>query len=577
MFIFVSKFFYSTKLMSKFTIYQVLPRLFGNYTTTNKYNGSISENGCGKFNSFSKKALNEIKSLGITHIWYTGVIEHATQTDYSAHNIRMDHAAIVKGKAGSAYAIKDYYDVDPDLAVNVENRMAEFEDLVKRTHNAGLKVIIDFVPNHVARQYGSDVKPSMVRDLGENDRTDCAFHPNNNFYYLPGLQFQPDFDIGGYYECPAKVTGNDQFSASPTVNDWYETIKLNYGTDYVQHQNHFDPIPDTWLKMRDILLFWATKDIDGFRCDMAEMVPVDFWHWVIDEVKQIYPEIIFIAEVYQPQEYRNFVFHGGFDYLYDKVGMYDLLRNIICHGHSAAGITHAWQSVSGIEDQMLQFLENHDEQRIASAFFAGDPDRARPAMIVAATLTRAPVMIYSGQEIGEPGMDEEGFSGLDGRTTIFDYWGVKSIQDWANKGKFDGVFLSPKQKELQNFYRKLLNIASTEPAVVNGLMYDLQYANLYRQDYNPDKQFAFFRQYEEQLLLIVVNFDDQPVEIGLTVPSEAFEYLKIPQGSLFQYTDMLTDVIVEKTISVSSDEKIILNICASDGRIIKLRRINTLV
>ncbi|MPM51803.1 Alpha-1,4-glucan:maltose-1-phosphate maltosyltransferase [bioreactor metagenome] len=451
--------------------------------------------------------------------------------------------------------------------------MTEFEDLVRRTHSAGLKVIIDFVPNHVAREYKSDVKPPQIRDLGEDDQTNYAFHPNNNFYYLPGQQFRPEFDVDGYYEYPAKVTGNDHFSASPSVNDWYETIKINYGVDYFHYQRYFDPVPDTWLKMREILLFWAGKEVDGFRCDMAEMVPVEFWHWVIDEVKRRYPDVIFIAEVYNPQEYRNYIFNGHFDYLYDKVGMYDLLRNIICHGYSASYITGVWQSSSGIEDRMLNFLENHDEQRIASVFFAGNPDMARPAMIVAATLTRAPVMIYSGQELGESGMDEEGYSGLDGRTSIFDYWGVKSIQDWANKGKFDGALLSPKQQELRRFYQKLLQIASLEKAITKGVMYDLQYANLFQQDYDSDRQYAYFRQYDDELMLFVANFNDQPVDIALNIPPEALEYLKISEKTEFECTDMIDAIPVKKMI-LSSNEKIRLNIFASYGRILKLKKVN---
>jgi len=248
--------FIKKTFMSKISIYQVLPRLFGNEITTNKQNGTIQENGCGKFNSFTPKALKEIKSLGITHVWYTGVIEHATQTDYSAFGIRKDHQGVVKGKAGSAYAIKDYYDVDPDLAENVETRMTEFEALVERTHKAGMKVIIDFVPNHVARQYHSDAKPKGVTDLGENDHSEWAFSPLNNFYYVTNQPFNPSFSVQGYIEFPAKATGNDQFTASPTQNDWYETVKLNYGVNYVEGgQKQFDPIPDTWFKMRDILLF----------------------------------------------------------------------------------------------------------------------------------------------------------------------------------------------------------------------------------------------------------------------------------------------------------------------------------
>jgi len=245
--------------MSKFVVYQVLPRLFGNFNSSNKHKGTIEENGCGKFNSFTVNALSEIKSLGVTHIWYTGVIEHASQTDYSSFGIANDHPAIVKGIAGSPYAIKDYYDVDPDLAENVENRMAEFEDLVTRTHKAKLKVIIDFVPNHVARQYHSTAKPKDVVDLGEKDHCNWAFSPLNNFYYLPNEAFSPLFNVLGYKEFPAKVTGNDHFTAHPSQNDWYETVKLNYGVNYVEgHQKQFNPIPDTWFKMRDILLFWAS-------------------------------------------------------------------------------------------------------------------------------------------------------------------------------------------------------------------------------------------------------------------------------------------------------------------------------
>lgn len=558
------------KKMSKFIIYQVLPRLFGNHNTTNKSNGSLEENGCGKFNHFTPKALKEIKLLGVTHVWYTGVIEHATQTDYTAFGIQKDHPAIVKGKAGSAYAIKDYYDVDPDLAENVQNRMGEFERLVERTREAGLKVIIDFVPNHVARQYASDAKPDGVVDLGERDVTDHAFCPNNNFYYLPGQLFQPQFDVDDYVEFPARATGNDQFTACPGVNDWYETVKLNYGVDYMDsRQPYFDPIPDTWHKMLQILLFWAEKKVDGFRCDMAEMVPVEFWHWAIAKVKSNYPEVIFIAEVYNPQEYRNYIFHGGFDYLYDKVGMYDLLRNITCHQHPATQITQAWQSLSGIEDKMLHFLENHDEQRVASDYFAGNPWKILPALIVSATLTKAPFMLYAGQELGERGMDAEGFSGLDGRTTIFDYWGVETLQQWSNKGEFDGKLLSSDQQHLRGFYQQLLNLSLTEKAVSRGVMYDLQYANLHHPGYHPDKQFAYFRRCENELVLIVVNFDERAVAISLKVPAEALDYLQMESNVSYQYIDLL-DEDYGGNFNFNTENLIEISIPSLTGRILKL-------
>jgi glycosidase len=561
--------------MSKFVIYQVLPRLFGNENTTNKRNGTIEENGCGKFNSFTPKALNEIKSLGITHIWYTGIIEHATQTDYSAYGIQKDHPTLVKGKAGSPYAIKDYYDVDPDLAENVENRMTEFEDLVKRTHEAGMKVIVDFVPNHISRQYHSDAKPEGVIDLGETDHPEWGFSPLNNFYYIPNQPFNPMIDVLGYMEFPAKATGNDQFTASPTQNDWYETIKLNFGVNYVEgSQKQFSPIPDTWFKMRDILLFWASKKVDGFRCDMAEMVPVEFWGWALVQVKAQYPELIFIGEVYKPAEYRNYLSNGKFDYLYDKVGMYEMLRNITSRNFPVRDITYAWQSLGDISNRMLNFLENHDEQRIGSGFFSGNGMYAQPAMIVAATLNQAPVMIYSGQELGELGMDAEGFSGFDGRTTIFDYWGVKSIQVWSNGGRFDGKKLTPDQEDLQLFYKKLLNITLSEKAITDGSMYDLEFANFDNKKFNTHEQYAYFRKFEDELLLIVLNFDDKYLETEIHFPFEAFQYLNLKEGQNFSVVNLLDESEKFPLLTLNTKEAFITYMPAWKGMILKLTKVN---
>jgi glycosidase len=560
--------------MSKFVIYQVLPRLFGNFNSTNKHKGTKEENGCGKFNSFTVKALSELKSLGVTHVWYTGIIEHATQTDYSAYGIENDFPAIVKGIAGSGYAIKDYYDVDPDLAENVETRMTEFEELVNRTHKAKLKVIIDFVPNHVARQYHSDAKPKGVVDLGEKDHSNWAFSPLNNFYYIPDQAFNPKFNVQGYKEFPAKVTGNDHFTASPSQNDWYETVKLNYGVNYMEGlQKQFDPIPDTWFKMRDILLFWASKDIDGFRCDMAEMVPVEFWGWAVAQVKAQYPEIIFIGEVYHPTEYRNYLCNGKFDYLYDKVGMYELLRNVTSRNFPVREITNTWQSLGGIENQMLNFLENHDEQRIGSGFFSGNGMYAQPAMIVAATLTKAPVLIYSGQELGEQGMDSEGFSGLDGRTSIFDYWGVKSIQNWANEGKFDGAKLLPEQKELRAFYQKLLTITLNEKAITQGQMYDLEFANFDNPKFNTHEQYAYFRKYKDELLLFVLNFDDKYLDTEVEFPFEVFQYMKLKEGQNYKVTNLLDKNEKYPLLTLSPQKSFITYMPPWKGLILKLTKV----
>ena len=540
-------------------IYQLLPRLFTNYNETRRHGGSMQENGCGTLNAITTKALNAIHDLGATHVWYTGVIRHAT----AMYNT----PSIVKGLAGSPYAITDYYDVHPDLCEDKRRRMQEFLDLVERTHKAGMDVIIDFVPNHVAREYHSTAQPRGVEALGANDNPDWAFSPLNNFYYIPGQKFAPHFDIQEYKEYPARATGNDCFTASPSVNDWYETVKLNYGVFYQGGgEKQFTPIPDTWYKMLHILLFWTNKQVDGFRCDMAEMVPVEFWAWAIEQVKKEYPNILFVAEVYNPNLYRDYL-AAGFDYLYDKVGMYDYLRGVTSKNWPAEGISQQWQKVDDIRDRMLYFLENHDEQRIASGFFCGRGMCAEPAMIVAATLGTNPVMVYAGQELGEKGMDAEGFSGMDGRTTIFDYWGVKSLQAWANHGKFDGANLDEEQKTLRAFYRQLLRVARSEKAITLGDMYDLTYAQA--EGFNKHEQFAYIRKYKKQLLLVVLNFDDRQVDMQVRIPQEAFEYLQLETQSEAKAKDLLTGQ--EYSFPLNAHTPVCLSLPAWKGVILKIK------
>lgn len=561
-------------MSEKIVIYQVLPRLFGNKNTKLVPNGSIQENGCGKFEDFTEKALKEIKDLGATHIWYTGVIEHATQTDYSKEGIAKDHPFVVKGKAGSPYAIKDYYDVDPDLAVNVKKRMDEYKALIQRTHKVGMKVIMDFVPNHVARQYKSDAKPKGVKDLGENDIQEVFFDRNNNFYYLPGQDFEPRIKAyeGGepYVESPAKATGNDYFGNNPSTYDWYETVKLNYGVDYHNYQyKDFSSIPETWKKMAEILGFWTNLGVDGFRCDMAEMVPSEFWAWVIPQIKKQNEKIIFIAETYDPNQYYRYIHDGKFDYLYDKVGLYDTLRAIVQGQGHPGGITDCWQRLGDIKNNMLNFLENHDEQRIASDFFAGNGKRAIPAMIISATMSQGPVMIYSGQEFGERGMDEEGFSGRDGRTTIFDYWAVDSIQKWNNNGRFDGGKLNGEQKDLRCFYKRLLNICGSEKAISEGLFFDLMYVNYENPNFNGSRQFAFMRKAGKEVLLIVANFDANDVDIKVNIPQHAFDYFEMKSGKEQKFTELLSGDVFKSALCM--DQPFAISIKGESGVILKFK------
>ncbi len=537
---------------TKPVIYQIFTRLFGNSNEAPVPDGTIEQNGCGKLNDITSEVLGQIADLGVTHVWYTGVIEHATTTDYSQYGIPASDPHVVKGRAGSPYAITDYYDIAPDLAVDVPNRMAEFDALVSRTHKAGMKVVIDFVPNHVARQYHSDSRPIGVNDLGQDDDNSKYFAPNNNFYYIPRQRFSPDVDMGSgddaYVEFPAKVSGNDCFTAFPGRFDWYDTVKLNYGRDYGDGSTHFDPIPDTWIKMLNILRFWASRGVDAFRCDMVHMVPLEFWHWAIAEVRRYYPYIKFIAEIYDPALYRDFIHIGGFDFLYDKVGLYDTLRGVLCSNYSAATITNCWQTVEGIGANMLNFLENHDEQRFGSRFFAGDPSKIAAPFVVSTMISSGPVMIYAGQELGEQAVDAEGYSGHDGRTTIFDYWSIPTLRRWLNGGHPGNARLTPAEQRLRAFYAKVLKLCNSEPAIREGAFFDLMYVNYENPTVDPHRHYLFLRSHGDETLVVAANFDSRPHTLQVNIPAHAFELLGLPQGTCVAQ-ELLTGDKMQKTFS----------------------------
>ncbi len=529
----------------KLVVYQMMFHLWGNKNTTNKENGSAEENGVTKFKDINDLALQKLKQFGYSHLYMTGLIEHATMEDLTAYGIPKDHPDVVKGRCGSPFAIKDYYDVNPFFATDPTKRIQEFESMVGRVHKNGLKVIMDCVPNHLARVYHSDMKPASIKDFGEDDDVTKPFAPYNNFYYLPKTQFQIPLGVNSpvkadapYVEKPAKVSGNDVFSPKPSIDDWFETAKLNYGVD-IQHgsKTYFYPVPPTWIKMVGILKYWASKGVDGFRCDMAEMVPVEFWKYATEEVRIDYPKTIFIAEIYNPKEYHNYIKVGGFDYLYDKVGLYDALRRLVEQKPEATveDITKVWQNESGdISQNMLRFLENHDEVRVNTPSFAkGDPFAAIPAMVVTATLHTGPLMIYFGQEVGESADDKEGFNQADDRTSMFDFWGVKSHQAWMNDGKFDGGKLTPNQKYLREFYGDLLKFVNGSDAVKFGEFYDLQYVQ--GEGYDKKKVYSYLRHTGKQKLLFVCNFNNsRQQEINLNIPEGAFNAMGLPTSGKLQ-------------------------------------------
>lgn len=536
-------------------------RLFGNTNTNNIPWGTIKENGVGKFDDFTPKALQEIKALGVTHLWLTGVLHHAVVTDYSAYGISEDDPDIVKGRAGSPYAIKDYYTVDPDLANNVDQRLNEFEALIKRAHSIGLKVIIDIVPNHVARHYKSLAKPDGVKDFGETDDATISYHINNNFYYNPTETFKvPQWageysplganthplEDGNFTEQPAKWTGNGARASQPKANDWYETVKVNYGVTpegkndfvtlpdvYAQYniEAHFEfwqdkTVPDSWLKFKDIALYWMAKGVDGFRYDMAEMVPVAFWSYMNSAIKHKNPNAFLLAEVYNPSLYRDYIKKGKMDYLYDKVQLYDTIKRIIQGEGSTDAIPPILKGLEDIEHHMLHFLENHDEQRLASPEFAGHPDKGKPAMVVSATATTAPTLLYFGQEVGEDGSEDAGF-GKPSRTSIFDYIGVPAHQRWVNHKAFDGGQLTEDESALRDFYKRLLNLTLNTKAL-SGQYLDLHTYNRKHSKNYSSKLFAYARWQNDDKYIILTNFDaTKSYTFNLKLSTEAIAALQL--------------------------------------------------
>jgi glycosidase len=555
-------------------VYQVMTRLFGNTNNTNKPWGTKAENGVGKFSDFNDRALDGIAELGITHIWYTGIPHHAVIGDYSAFGISDDDPDVVKGRAGSPYAVKDYYNVNPDLADDVSKRLEEFEALINRTHDHGMKVIMDIVPNHVARNYHSISAPEGVEDFGESDDTNVEYNVDNNFYYVVGEAFQaPDIPedykpLGGenhpmsdgqFDESPAKWTGNGSRSPKPHYNDWYETVKINYGVrpdgsydfptlpegfeskSYKEHLEFWSDkkLPNSWYKYRDIALYWTKKGVDGFRFDVAEMVPFEFWSFMNSSIKNENPDAFLLAEIYNPSIYRDYIHLGKMDYLYDKVELYDTLKNIMQGKGSTFNITAIQDGQKDIDGHFLHFLENHDEQRIASPQFAGNAEAGKPAMVVSTLISSSPVMIYFGQEVGEDADEDAGF-GDPSRTSIFDYVGVPAHQRWMNEGKFDGGQLSEKEKDLRNFYVKLLNFASVN-SVVKGEFVSLQEVNESTENYNS-KLYSFARTTSNESIIVVSNFDaENSYEFELKLDKDFVSKMNLEDG---EYT--VKDYLSEK-------------------------------
>lgn len=559
--------------LGKPVVYQVFTRLFGNTNTNNRPWGTIADNGVGKFSDFTDTALSQINQLGVTHIWYTGVLHHALVNDYTEIGVSHDDPDVVKGRAGSPYAIKDYYTVSPDLADDPAQRLSEFEALIERTHRHGMRVIIDIVPNHVARHYQSVAKPAGVEDFGAGDDQTLTYAKNNNFYYIPDQAFKVPKSINGYQplgganhpladghftEYPAKWTGNGSRQAQPDANDWYETVKVNFGVrpdggydfsrlpknysqfSYQQHAQFWQgkKVPDTWIKFRQVVEYWLAKGVDGFRYDMAEMVPVEFWSYLNSRIKLINPDAFLLAEVYDPNLYRDYLHLGKMDYLYDKVGFYDTLKAVIQGTADTSALLPIITDSLDIDPHMLHFMENHDEQRISSVAFAGSPERGKPGMVVSTLIRRSPTMVYFGQEVGEAAVEDLGF-GDPTRTSIFDYGGVPAHQRWMNDGAFDGGQLTSQEKQLREFYQRLLTFSATQPALT-GNYQPIHAENLSLGGGYTERQLAFVRWRDQQRVLVVSNFADHAVTFSLQIPANIIDIWQLMDG-MYSAHDALSD------------------------------------
>jgi glycosidase len=568
-------------------VYQVFTRLFGNKNTTNKPWGTIEENGVGKFSDFDMTALQSIKELGASYVWYTGVPHHAVIRDYTEYGITLDDPDVVKGRAGSPYAVKDYYDVNPDLADEPANRLAEFEALIERTHQQNLKVIIDIVPNHVARNYHSLSKPAGIKDFGEADNTELEYARDNNFYYVVGESFKVPTSENAYQvlggephpladgkfdETPAKWTGNGAREAQPSFHDWYETVKVNYGVkpdgtyDFDRLPEEFaskslaehaafwqdKSVPDSWIKFEQIVHYWLDKGVDGFRYDMAEMVPVEFWSYLNSSIKMKNPEAFLLAEVYNPKQYRDYLKLGKMDYLYDKVEFYDSLKLVMQGKGATQALEDIQSNLSDIELHMLHFLENHDEQRIASPDFVGNASKGKPAMVVSALISKSPTMLYFGQDVGEDGSEETGF-GDPTRTTIFDYAGVPAHQRFMNNGKFDAGQSSESEKQLREFYQRLMLISANHSTMLGKYQslhsFNVKSAESVDSNAYSEAQFSFVRWNQSKALIVVSNFSEKDLpSLTIKLPITLISEWKVDEGQ-YNAKDLLNGFVYKMNVA----------------------------
>jgi glycosidase len=478
--------------------------------------------GRGKVTDISDEILKKLALFGIDYLWLTGVME-AASSDVLDEDI-------IKGDAGSYYAIYDSWDVSPQIGT-----MNEFEDLVKRAHSHGLRILIDLVPNHTARDHRTDVLCKSKMDFGDQDRQDTFFDVNNNYYYVLNTVFTPpgmfgkgdrryDRDIfrdGVQYESPAKVTGNDVISSHPSISDWFETVKLNYGYNLLGSRGYFDPIPRTWTQISDIAKYWLEKGVDGFRIDFAHAVPIEFWRYFAEKVRDVKGDAFLLAEAYEsdlsmklPGFTYQAMYEAGFDSIYNSSLYWNFRNQATEPGNREffrtenTVIDRDWVGESGA--MFTHYMENHDEVRLASRHFAvglaSREQRAELGLAYTSFLSLLPghMLIHGGQELQEDAGVYGSFAGDNGRTSIFDFVYQPQVLAWLRKD------IKPHFLAFRDKYRRLLALKSQSPFRLSHSNNVPTYRNLYATNYKKEQNRwvgAYVRFDGSDRYLVVINSD----------------------------------------------------------------------
>ncbi len=577
-------------------IYQLFVRHFSNTTTTGITWGDKSQNGCGTFAGINDAALESLAKMGVTHLWLTGILRHATQSSYPT--LPASPACVTKGKAGSPYAVSDYYDVDPDLALNPDHRLQEFQALLKRVHHWGMVPLMDFIPNHVSRDYHTSLPDTHV--LGEYDRKQNFFNRDNAFYYLEPWTGGPDLNLpeGPFppEHAQARVTGNNAATWSPSPHDWYETVKLNYGVDYRHGAAAADSLPSmltdpslvplTWRAMDDILAYWQAMGIGGFRCDMAHMIPMPFWRWAIARCRLRDSYCLMMAEAYNDHmkmsqgDVQEALLQAGFDAVYDAKS-YEYLRQIYEGGRWANDLDDCHRKMHPQFRGGVRYLENHDEPRVCSEqYWGGLGEKVMPALMIAQYASSCgPVLFYNGQEFGERAEGPSGYGGDNGRTSIFDYTCLPRMQAWVNGGKFDDEKLSPEQIERRAWISKLLCILQ-HPALSDGEFYGLNWGNKESVQFGRAPgvatsghfSYAFLRHHRKtkSTLLAACNFsarlDREPMRI--TIPYDAQQWAGKTGGTHVFKSVLIDEIELRCTSQQLAEEGICFNLPTGQARLL---------